>query len=230
MVPISVPLAKRTNRCISDANKTYDSYSLLYLADSSDDDLLYALPSSDDESNEDDNEDELFSHDDNGFVEIPHDFIPRKFTFSGASNHYDSEGPFDIYMKLTRGTWELMTQSTNMHGKELYDEWHEVTANEMQVFVGLLLYMGLVRYPSIKDYWRQHPLYNNTVAPAAMARERFKSIRRSWCFCMNEDRSNSAWKIQPLIDTLKKNFSEPCFVGDTVVVDETVVGCRARFK
>ncbi|KAK9674605.1 Transposase IS4, partial [Popillia japonica] len=65
--------------------------------------------------------------------------------------------------------------------------WNPTTLQEMKQFIGLLLYIGLVKYPMIERYWSKKPTYKNAVAPRIMPRNRFRALLRFWHFANNED-------------------------------------------
>lgn len=87
-------------------------------------------------------------------------------------------------------------------------QWKDTTIDKMKTFLGLLLWMDLVKYVSIEDYWLTSPLLLNQVAPKVMSRNRFQLLLTCMHFNDNialecEDR---LMKIRQLLDKLQLNF------------------------
>jgi hypothetical protein len=78
--------------------------------------------------------------------------------------------------------------------------------------VGMILWMGLDKKPSLQDYWRQNPLYSNKLS-SVMSRNMFELILSSVYFCDNESRdpNDKLYKITKLLhlvnDISKSNYS-----------------------
>lgn len=64
--------------------------------------------------------------------------------------------------------------------KNRLSKWAETTVDEMKKFLGLLLWMGLVRNGSIEEYWSTLPILSNQVASKTMARNRFQLLRLAY--------------------------------------------------
>ncbi|XP_028968650.1 piggyBac transposable element-derived protein 4-like [Galendromus occidentalis] len=102
----------------------------------------------------------------------------------------------------------------------------------MRKFLGLLMYMGLVKYPNITDYWRKDCLYRNELVASAMSRNRFQLLLRFIHFSDNEeadiaDRSNKFIKILTL---LQDKFCEAINPGEKLTIDETMIPFRGRLS
>ncbi|XP_067614935.1 piggyBac transposable element-derived protein 3-like [Eurosta solidaginis] len=85
-----------------------------------------------------------------------------------------------------------------------------VTVTEMRKFLGILIYMSVIRMPSADRYWGRH-----TVAPVkkAMSSKRFYQIRKYLCFNdfskmkkIGEPGYDTQFKIRPIIDYLNQRF------------------------
>ncbi|KAK0067756.1 coronin-1A [Biomphalaria pfeifferi] len=58
----------------------------------------------------------------------------------------------------------------------MYKNWKDIDFEEFYVFMGLLMYMGLVQVPNFKLYWNGKSLFNDLWARAFMTRFRFQQI------------------------------------------------------
>ncbi|KAL4122494.1 hypothetical protein QTP88_014816 [Uroleucon formosanum] len=60
--------------------------------------------------------------------------------------------------------------------------WQPINQNDMEKYMGLLMWMGLIKITSIADYWSRAERYINGVAPKTMSRNKFELILRFWHF------------------------------------------------
>lgn len=100
----------------------------------------------------------------------------------------------------------------------------------MMKFIGLLLWMGIVKYPSISDYWSKADRYANIVAPKVMSRNKFELILRFLHFSDNEtsDKSDRLYKIRNIVDKINSNFENLQTPGEVIAVDESMIPFRGR--
>ena len=88
------------------------------------------------------------------------------------------------------------------------NKWVDTDEVEIKKFLGLILWMGLVRLNSLEKYWSANPLFLQTVPRATMSRNRFQLLLSMLHFSDNETSESGARlaKIQPLIDMQQENF------------------------
>ena len=56
-------------------------------------------------------------------------------------------------------TFDLLADETNRYAAQKGIEcWEDVSAEEMQSFIGVQLAMGMVRLPSMYNYWSTNPI------------------------------------------------------------------------
>lgn len=92
----------------------------------------------------------------------------------------------------------------------------------------MLLVMGLINFPTIECYWKKNPLYHHELFHRIPIKyNRFTLLLKCWHF---EDKTipseNRLSKIAPLLDFVRSNMKNVHSLGDTVVVDETMVPFR----
>nr|XP_055046360.1 piggyBac transposable element-derived protein 4-like [Misgurnus anguillicaudatus] len=116
-------------------------------------------------------------------------------------------------------------------------KWTDVSISEMYRYIGLLLYMNIVRLSSIRDYWRQD--FFSVAFPAkVMSKGRFLTI--SWNFQMShpeEDEENDRkrgttehdhlFRIKPLMDTIRMACKAMYHPKRNLVVEERIVPWKA---
>ena len=111
------------------------------------------------------------------------------------------------------------------------NDWYPTTKEEMQQFLGVILWMGLDKKPRLSDYWRKSSLYWSEAAKI-MTRNRFEMLLRVWHFSDNEacPTGDRLFKIQSVVDLLNKIFKKTVSHGDKVCIDETMIPFRGRLK
>lgn len=124
---------------------------------------------------------------------------------------------------------KISDESITQHSR--LNDWVDTNAIEMHVFLGIILWMGLDKKPSLSHYWSRSELYNSP-ACKFMSRNRFEILLRMWHFADNEaclpgDRLH---KVQVVISSLVTKYQE-CFIpSENVCIDETMVPFRGRLK
>ena len=89
----------------------------------------------------------------------------------------------------------------------------DVTFDEMKVFIGLTLLMGLVKLPRLDLYWTKDSLFHVPLFKAVMNRDRYILILKFWHIADNvtalprgQPGYDSLHKIRPLLQHLNEKF------------------------
>jgi len=91
---------------------------------------------------------------------------------------------------------EMMVTETNRNAHQVLGQkalspesfianWIDSDKYEIRLFLGLVIWMGLVGMPTLDAYWRESVIYNNSVASKTMTRNRFQLHLRLWHFADN---------------------------------------------
>ena len=113
-------------------------------------------------------------------------------------------------------TLDHIAQQTNLYAQqnppgESY-KWTPTCADEIKLFIGMLLVMGIHRLPEVSDYWSKNPLLGVSSISKCMPILRFKSLLR--CLHLNDNSTaarrgeegyDKLHKIRPLLDTVRQN-------------------------
>jgi len=152
--------------------------------------------------------------------------------------------PYD-YLKLflTDDILNCMVLETNRNAEQYlksirlsrssrFHPWQPIVLEDMTKFIGLLLWMGVLNYPNIANYWSKAEKYENSVAPKIMSRNKFELILRFWYFADNEtsDKSDRLYKIRNILDKINLNFEHLLTPGEIIAVDESMIPFRGRLK
>ena len=116
-----------------------------------------------------------------------------------------------------------------------FQKWTPITVEELKAFMGFNILMGIVKLPSIDDYWKKDPLLHYQPIASRITRDRFRDIRRFLHFCDNTTLpspgtpgSDRIAKIRPLFDMVNKRCSELYNLHRDVAVDEAIIKFQGR--
>ena len=166
--------------------------------------------------------------------------------------------PLDVFSQLfTVEMWESLCKNTNAYYHDKASKaslppdvrprpWKDTTVGELKVWLGLVLYMGVVTMPSIPLYWegttRQQPM-------SAMGLNRFCQIKRYLHVspppkpanpaaanpdAANPDAANPAakpqwWEKMEPMSSIAQERVKACYTPSTnVAIDEMMVKCEGR--
>ena len=156
------------------------------------------------------------------------------------AEYYD-KGPYEFFkLFLTDELISMMVIETNRYAtqckasatlpKARIREWHDTNCEEMESFIGTLVWMGLCPFSSIEAYWSKCVVYTNKIKDI-MSRNRFQLLLKSWHFHNNEILTEDRLqKITPLTNLLIKNFQNVVIPKEHVCIDETLVPFRGRLS
>ena len=113
--------------------------------------------------------------------------------------------------------------------------WEETTIEELQAYFGFLILMGIVRLPSIRDYWRTDEFYNYRPIAQRISRTRFLQIHSFLHFVNNDllppyghSDYSKIQKVKPVMKYLSAKCLELFTPGQDLAVDEAMVKYKGR--
>ena len=150
---------------------------------------------------------------------------------------------FDLY--FIKEFWELLVAETNRFTVQFFEnqnltsytsEWVSVTIDELKVFIGLVMLMGIIHKPSINLYWATDALYHTSIFFQVMNHNRFNLILKFLHFNNNEDPTfdqndgnrNRLHKVRPLINIFRDRAKSFYSSGKKLSVDESLVLFKGR--
>jgi hypothetical protein len=163
-------------------------------------------------------------------------------TFSTKSHPFDYFTLFftpELFSTITKHTNQYAAQQRLFNIQERQCEWDPLISEELYVFLGVIIYMGIHLEPEISMYWNTdfnkgplHPVSNHITL------RRFQQIKR-YCHisCSESDEragyhlpSNKRWwyKVEPLASTFQASFQQYYSPSSEVSIDELMVRCFGR--
>ena len=103
------------------------------------------------------------------------------------------------------------------------NNWEDTNAVEIQAYIGILIYMGLVDLPEIEDYFQG----NFCVCPIVRQAMTLKQLKKLWQYLyLNDERPDQQsadfdilYKARPALDLMDK-FTQAYIPGCELAVDE----------
>lgn len=152
----------------------------------------------------------------------------------------ECSSPIDFYLLfLNEEIIQMIVNQTNLYAKQVMkkdksersSKWIPTNIHEIKQLFGLIMWMGLVKLPTIQLYWTKDVLFAQSFPRTVMSRNRFEILLRMLHFADNEQIShpnNLLYKLQTLIDILNKNFKEYYNPSETVCIDESIIPFRGQ--
>jgi hypothetical protein len=156
--------------------------------------------------------------------------------------------PFDYFtLFFTPKLFDTITQNTNQYAtiqrmyitEEKARKWDPLIIEELYVFIGAIIYMGIHEEPSLAMYWNtdinKGPLHT---LPYHMSLRRYEQIKR-YCHisCSESDQragydlpTNKRWwyKLEPLASAIQASSQQYYAPSSEVSIDELMVRCFGR--
>ncbi|XP_055918628.1 piggyBac transposable element-derived protein 4-like [Eupeodes corollae] len=172
------------------------------------------------------------------FVFTDHHSIP------GISNmEISSIRPIDLFgLMVTDEVYALIVLQTNLNANQSLSrstvtrrsrmkKWDDTNVPEIRKFLGLVIYIAIIKYPAISLYWKTNQFYKNNFVPHVMSRNRFQLLLKCIHFAGNATiEGNRLEKVKYLLDILEKNFVSARIPGEILAVDESMIPWRGRLQ
>ena len=129
---------------------------------------------------------------------------------------------------------------TNVYAREVmgpdkYEEWVEVTVEELKAYLGFSILMGIVRLPALEDYWKVDPFLNFPPIATRIPRQRFRDISRYLHFVDNSclvapghPEYDKLGKVRPVIEHCSKVFHDSYQPHCECAIDEAMIPFQGR--
>ena len=118
---------------------------------------------------------------------------------------------------------------------EQFQTWQPITVDELCAYFGFMILMGIVRLPSLGDYWKKDMIYHYTPVAERISRDRFYDLHRYLHFADNSTLSpphtpgyNKLGKISPIITMLRNRFAHVWNPGKNISIDEAMIPFKGR--
>ena len=131
----------------------------------------------------------------------------------------------------------IIVEETNRYATQLLGDqpWTPLTTDELSAYLGFIILMGLVKLPSISEYWKRDEVFHYSPVADRISRDRFFEIHRFLHFTNNESQPgpgtpgyDKLGKVRPILTELSKRFVSIYRVGRDISIDEAMVPFKGR--
>ena len=120
-------------------------------------------------------------------------------------------------------------------GSEKNSYWTPLIVEEMKAYFGFIILMGIVRLPSLYDYWKKDHHYHYAPIASRISRDRFMDIRRYIHFVDNtslelpgSDGYDRLGKIRPVLEFLQEKFITLYNPHQECSIDEAMIPFKGQ--
>ena len=115
-----------------------------------------------------------------------------------------------------------------------FRRWEPVGIGELQCWIGIIIYMGVVDIPAVKDYWKGG-LYPDHGWTSYLSATRFEEIKRYFHISQCSDTPEQPphfWhhKVDPLLNQLQWASQQYRLPSTNITLDEAMIRCTGRSK
>ena len=130
-------------------------------------------------------------------------------------------------------------KESNLYAAEMMGEsfasWQLYTVEELCAYMGFMILMGIVRLPTIQDYWNKDAVFYYSPVANKITRDRFLDLNRYLHFVDNSTLAppgspgyDKLGKVRPIIKMIGDHFAAVCFPGQQISIDEAMIPFKGR--
>lgn len=155
--------------------------------------------------------------------------------------------PFDIFSQYSdEEVKKLFCKNTNKNAVRNVEKfrkltWTDICPEEMNKYIGQLLYMGVMDLTKVRDFWRKKTLFHVPFPATVMSRDRFLTISCNLHISdpmedaeNDKKRGTEAYdclhRVQPLLDIMMNRCMPINHPKQHISVDERMVATKARIS
>jgi hypothetical protein len=148
--------------------------------------------------------------------------------------------PLDFFLLMVgRDFFDYLATETNRYAKQKLPpasyKWQDTNVNELMLFIGMVIAMGLNVQPQFLDYWKNDAILGAPGIVRGMPILRFKALLsalhlndNSTAKLRGEPGYDKLHKVRPFFTRLKHNFIEQYHPSRQNSIDEAMVGFKGR--
>ena len=119
----------------------------------------------------------------------------------------------------------------------IFRQWEDITRRDLIGFFAILVHIGLVHKPDIKDYWCVDPILQTSFAARIMPRNKFMRIlillhisNNDEYILPGQEGHDRLHKIRLVYDHLRSRFRDLYTPGENICIDEAICAWRGKLK
>ncbi|KAH9636406.1 hypothetical protein HF086_006166 [Spodoptera exigua] len=134
---------------------------------------------------------------------------------------------FSLLLTCTNANGEKTKRNAH-HPNARFRRWKNVTVEELKVFIGVILLMGIIKLNRISDYWSKHYLLDVNFSNY-MSRNKFFLILRA-LNVQTLPGNQSLNKVHTLIEMFNKTMENLYYPTKEMAIDESLILWKGRLR
>lgn len=151
------------------------------------------------------------------------------------------DSPLDhLRLFITEEMMESFVTATNAYGNmRAVRGWKDTHLAEFQSFLGIIVHLGIITYPSRKHIWSTGPMGSHFVRQI-MTKHRFDILLKCWRFVDYSQytdlqialhkQTDPFWVVTSFCEQLSRNFEAMWTPGQFIDIDEQCIPWKGRHK
>lgn len=161
--------------------------------------------------------------------------IPFSKSF-GPNIPENAKSPLEIFTCLfPTHLLDHIVEQTNLYCAQKNSQHSPITREELKIFFGINILMGIKKLPSYRDYWSDNPQMHDSYISSLMTVNRFGFFLSHMHINDNskepkrgDPRYDKLYKLRPLLDELSQNFKECFKPGQYQSIDESMIKFKGK--
>ena len=171
--------------------------------------------------------------------------LPFSVQNPGATSVMDAEKEEINFFELifTDEIYEILVRETNLYAQQKIavkpdPKWRAVTKEEIKAYLGIRMYMSIVKLPETRMYWAKDIFFGNFGICTVMTRDRFDKISQ---YFHTNDRSSiplnargkpidKLYLVRRVLDIIQNQIQNNYIPYQNVSVDEAMIAFRGRLS
>lgn len=161
----------------------------------------------------------------------PHIRHMTNMTFAECFALFVSEDVLELIVNATNNFALLyITKTPEATRYARIRKWSPTNIIEIRKFLGLIVFMGLVKLPKLADYWSRDVMIGHPFPRTVMSRNRFELLLQMLHFSENDidHKSDRLHRVRKLYDVMNNKFQENYLPAQEICIDESMVPFRGR--
>ena len=133
----------------------------------------------------------------------------------------------------------MIVEQSNLYAStcmgDSFSSWNPISIDEIKAYMGFMILMGLVKLPSLNDYWKKDEVFHYTPIADRISRDRFYEISRYLHFVDNSTllpyghpNYDKLAKVRPVINHMNQQFLKVYQPGCNQSINEAMIAFKGR--